>query len=185
MTTYSAQYGWAEPPHPEAISADAFKALFRRHAAGVAVITLRAGDRLVGFTATSVISVSADPPLLAFSVAGTSSSWPALQDADTLVVNFLAADQADLSARFATSGIDRFASGGWSELSSGEPYLHDAPRWIRGTVVQRTPIGSSQLICVQAIGSSLDQANPTTSPDTPPLVYHDRVYHRIDGSSAV
>jgi len=185
MTTYSAQYGWAKPPHPDAISADAFKTLFRRHAAGVAVITLRATDRLVGFTATSVISVSADPPLLAFSVAGRSSSWPALQDADTLVVNFLAADQADLSARFATSGIDRFAGGGWSELPSGEPYLHQTPRWIRGEIVQRTSIGSSHLICVQAIGSSLDHRDASASTDAPPLVYHDRVYHRIDGSSAV
>ena len=149
------------------------------------MITLRAGDRLVGFTATSVISVSADPPVLAFSVAGTSSSWPALQDADTLVVNFLAADQADLSARFATSGIDRFVGGGWSELPSGEPYLHDAPRWIRGNIVRRTPIGSSQLICVQAIGSSLDHGDASVSPDTPPLVYHDRTYHRIDADSAV
>ena len=137
--------GCGASAHRDAISADAFKTLFRRHAAGVAVITLRAGDRLVGFTATSVISVSADPPLLAFSVAGTSSSWPALQDAGTLVVNFLAADQADLSARFATRGIDRFAGGGWSELPSGEPYLHLAPRWIRGGIVQRTPVGSSQL----------------------------------------
>ena len=34
------------------------------------------GDRPVGFTATSVISVSAEPPVLAFSVADTSSSWP-------------------------------------------------------------------------------------------------------------
>src|SRR4051812_46774772 len=130
MTSNVYQFGRTEPAHPQAIPAESFKTLFRQHPAGVAVITLRSPDRLTGFTATSVISVSAEPPLLAFSVASTSSSWAALQRAETLVVNFLAADQADLSARFATSGIDRFASGGWSQLPSGEPYLHEAPRWI-------------------------------------------------------
>ena len=39
----------------------AFRSIFRRHPAGVAVVALRDGDRPVGFTATSVISVSAEP----------------------------------------------------------------------------------------------------------------------------
>lgn len=75
----------------------------------------------MGFTATSVISVSAAPPLLAFSLASTSSSWPAISAARTVTVNFLSADQDDVSARFATSGIDRFAAGGWSPSRPGSP----------------------------------------------------------------
>jgi len=51
------------------LTTDEYKAVFRRHAAGVAVVTLRDGERPVGFTATSVISVSASPPILAFSLA--------------------------------------------------------------------------------------------------------------------
>ena len=47
------------------LGADAFKGVFRRHPAGVAVITTVVDGEPVGFTATSVISVSADPPLLA------------------------------------------------------------------------------------------------------------------------
>ena len=57
------------------LDADQFRAIFRQHPAGVAVVTLVAEDgRPVGFTATSVISVSADPPLVAFSINTTSSS---------------------------------------------------------------------------------------------------------------
>jgi flavin reductase (DIM6/NTAB) family NADH-FMN oxidoreductase RutF len=162
-----------------------FKSLFRQHAAGVAVITLRHGDRLVGFTATSVISVSADPPLIAFSVASGSSSWAPLAEAATVVINFLSADQVDLAARFATRGIDRFACGGWSLLETGEPVLDDTPRWIRAEIVQRTPIGSSQLVSLRAIGSSLDRSAAGANGHVPPLVYHDRVYHRLGDASAV
>lgn len=174
---------------PESLAADHFKAIFRQHPAGVAVVTLRHGEALVGFTATSVISVSAEPPLLAFSVAGGSSSWVPLSEADTVVINFLSADQVDLSARFATSGIDRFACGGWSLLDTGEPVLDDAPRWLRAKIIQRTPVGSSRLICLHAVDSSLG-AKVSTVPtpsgrDVPPLVYHDRVYHRLGTASAL
>ena len=150
MTAVLPQIGGG-PSGTESLSPDQFKAIFRHHPAGVAVVTLRHGDRLVGFTATSVISVSAEPPLLAFSVAGGSSSWIPLTQTDTIVVNFLSAEQVDLSARFATSGIDRFACGGWSLLETGEPVLDETPRWIRAEIVQRTPIGSSHLVCLRAL----------------------------------
>lgn len=157
---------------------DAYKAVFRRHPAGVAVVALRHEGRLTGFTATSVISVSAAPPLLAFSLASTSSSWPAISAARTLTVSFLADDQDDVSARFATSGIDRFAAGGWSVLESGEPVIDGALSWVRGRIIQRTPVGDSYLVSLRALASG-------TRSDATPLVYHDRSYHRLGDRSAL
>ncbi|GAA3697439.1 flavin reductase family protein [Microlunatus aurantiacus] len=174
------------PSDLTSMSPEEFKTLFRQHPAGVAVITLRHRDRLVGFTATSVISVSADPPLIAFSLASGSGSWGPLAEAETVVVNFLSAEQVEVSARFATRGIDRFAGGGWSLLETGEPVLDDSPRWIRAEIVQRTPIGSSQLVCLRAISSSLDHPGTVeTDAPVPPLVYHDRLYHQLGDHSAL
>lgn len=170
------------------LTPDEYKEVFRRHPAGVAVVALvdplpepghEAGlesfegvpGRLVGFTATSVISVSAEPPLLAFSLASTSSSWPAVSRARTLAISFLSGSQDDVSARFATHGIDRFAAGGWSALDTGEPVIDGAVSWVRGRVVQRTPVGGSYLISVRALSHGTH--------DVTPLVYHDRTYHQI------
>ncbi|MBO9556467.1 flavin reductase family protein [Cellulomonas sp.] len=172
------------------LTPDEYKEVFRRHPAGVAVVALvdpaaepghepglesyegveRPG-RLVGFTATSVISVSAEPPLLAFSLASTSSSWPAVSRARTLAISFLSGSQDDVSARFATQGIDRFAAGGWTALDTGEPVIDGAVSWVRGRVVQRTPVGGSYLISVRALSHGTH--------DVTPLVYHDRTYHQI------
>jgi flavin reductase (DIM6/NTAB) family NADH-FMN oxidoreductase RutF len=160
------------------LSADSFKSIFRQHPAGVTVVTLAHDDRLVGFTATSVISVSAEPPLLAFSVAGGSSSWSALAEASSVVVNFLSAAQAELSTRFATTGIDRFGIGGWSLLSTGEPVLHNTQHWIRALIVDRIPIGSSFLVSLEAVEGG-DGA------ESGPLVYHDRAYHSLSTDSAL
>ncbi len=167
------------PVSPQSpVSSEAFRSIFRRHPAGVAVVALREGDRPVGFTATSVISVSADPPLLAFSVADTSSSWQALTGATSLTVSFLGAEQVDVSARFATRGVDRFAGVAWHWLPTGEPVLDDVPAWVRGGVVERLAVGSSVLVVVRVEESA--QGGPEA-----PLVYHDRAYHSLDEGSAL
>ena len=142
------------------------------------MVTFRDGERPVGFTATSVISVSAEPPMLAFSVAATSSGWPALSQADTLTVNLLGAEQVDVWARFATRDVDRFAGVAWRWLPTGEPVLDGVPAWIRGRVVERLPVGSSILVVVQALESSQGDG-------VAPLVYHDRAYHSLDERSAL
>ncbi|WP_245859179.1 flavin reductase family protein [Luteimicrobium subarcticum] len=165
------------PDGPARLSPDAFRSVFRGHPAGVAVVALRHQGRPVGFTATSVISVSADPPLLAFSLAASSSSWPAVERADTLTVSFLGAEQADVSARFATSGIDRFAAGGWHALATGEPVVDGASAWVRARVVQRHVAGSSWIVVVEALSHHV-------ATDVDPLVFRDRRYHRL-GSAAV
>lgn len=160
------------------LSAAEYKTVFRQHPAGVAVVTLVGPHGHVGFTATSVISVSAAPPLLAFSIASTSSSWPALSEATTVAVSFLADHQDDVSARFATSGIDRFAAGGWRALATGEAVIDGALTWLRARIVQRTPVGDSYLVSLRALEAR-------TRTDATPLVYNDRTYHRIGEHTAI
>lgn len=173
---------FAQQDEPQ-LGPDEFKAVFRHHPAGVAVVTLLHEDRPVGFTATSVISVSAAPPLLAFSLASTSSSWPAISEAGTLAISFLADHQDHISARFATSGIDRFADGGWSPLPTGEPIIDGAVSWFRARIVQRTPIGDSYLVSLRALTSSLTDGR--RQPAASPLVYKNRAYHRIGNDTEI
>ena len=168
----------ADDRSPSLVSPADFKAVFRHHPAGVAVVTFTRDGALYGFTATSVISVSADPPVLTFSIDSTSTSWPALAEVDTVVVNFLGAAQVDVSARFATRGIDRFAEGGWTLLPTGEPVLDGSPSWIRGRVLQRTPVGRSFLVSVLALEADGSDASPR-------LVYHDRAYHAVGGHTVI
>lgn len=166
------------------LSADDFKAAFRSHPAGVAVITADAGDGPVGLTATSVISVSASPALLVFSLSAFSSTAPALARAETLVVHLLGADQMGLAKTFSTSGIDRFAdTSSWSRLVTGEPVLNHAPTWLRGRIVDRMQAGDSTVVAVQVLQASVAQPGPDA--DTSPLVYHNRAWHRLSELSAI
>lgn len=170
------------------LGAEEFKAAFRNHPAGVAVITADAGDGPVGLTATSVFSVSAEPPLLVFSLSASSSSAPTLMRADTVVVHLLPAAQVDLAVLFATSGIDRFANPAiWSRLPTGEPFLIDAPVWIRGRIVDRMVAGGSTVVAVEALeAKSPERGSPDAAAGhSHPLVYHNRVWHVLSEDSAL
>lgn len=181
--TTSGRTQLAEIERPS-ITADEFKSAFRNHPGGVAVITADAGDGPVGLTATSVVSASVGPNILAFSVSEFSSSTPTIRSADTVVVHLLSAEQLDIAKLCATSGIDRFADTSlWSRLDTGEPYFPSAATWIRGKIVNSMAVGGSAIVAVEAL-----EASPGLSGGTvpgKPLVYHNRSWHALGDASRI
>jgi len=182
---------WGEPqlaPEIDAdgISADEFKTALRNYPGGVSLISADAGHGPVALTASSVISVSAAPPLLVLSISDLSSSARTLHQAETLVVHLLSAADLSLAQLGATSGIDRFADRSrWERLVTGEPYVPSVATWIRGRIINRMRAGTSTVMVIQAIGTS---AQPSTAPAAsiaPALVYHNRTWHRLDASSRI
>lgn len=75
-------------------------------ATGVTVITASNGGRRVGVTVNSFNSVSLDPPLILWSIGKQSGSFPVFEEAGYFGVNILAADQIELSNRFARPSIE-------------------------------------------------------------------------------
>lgn len=167
------------------LSPDEFKALFRGHPGGVAVITADAGDGPVALTATSVSSVSAEPPLLIFSISALSSASDVLSRAQTVVVHLLDAHDLDVARLGATSGIDRFAdTDRWSRLVTGEPVYHDVRAWVRCAVIGRMDAGASTVIAAHALQSRLERdVEPGEAGDA--LVYHNRTWHRLGDHSRI
>ncbi len=152
---------------------DEFKAAFRHHPGGVSLITTIGSAGPVAMTATSVASVSAEPPLLVFSVSTMSSSHATLTAADVVVVHLLDARHRHLAKLGATSGIDRFADTSlWTALATGEPVFHGT-RWVRARVVGRFEAGTATLVVAQALQSDL------AADVGDALVYIDRTWHRL------
>jgi flavin reductase (DIM6/NTAB) family NADH-FMN oxidoreductase RutF len=163
----------SRPSPPAPVDAALFRQVFRRHAAGVAVVTADAGRGAAGVTVTSLASLSAEPPLLSFSISMTASTWPHLRDADTAVVHLLGAAHAELARTFATSGIDRFAAPTrWRRLPTGEPVLDGAAAWLRISIEHRHPAGGSHLVIGRV--EEVDVAEGGA-----PLLYHDGRYHAL------
>ncbi|MFF0085925.1 flavin reductase family protein [Streptomyces canus] len=169
------------------LSSEAFRGAFRNHPGGVAVVTADAGRGPVALTATSVISVSATPPLLVFSVSVLSSATPTILESPSVVVHLLWAEQVDLARLCATSGADRFAdTGAWARLPTGEPYFVAAPVSIRGAIAATFTAGASTLVVVNATHAHYASPDIAARSDAPrPLVYHNRTWHQLSEQSQV
>lgn len=166
--------------------ADNFKAAFRNHPAGVAVITAYSADGPVGLTASSVISVSANPPMLVFSLSAYSKASPAIRNAETILIHLMRADQLELAKTFATGGIDRFAdTSTWSRLATGEPILYGADTWLRGEILNSIDAGDSTVVVVKVLEVGVPDETESEKNRTPPLVYHNRAWHSLSEASEV
>ena len=101
-----------------------FRDVVGRFAAGVTVVTTVDGQaRPYGLTVTAFCSVSLEPPLVLVCVDKGAETYPHFAASGRFAVNFLAADQRDLSQRFATSGGDKFAGVAWRPGRLGLPLL--------------------------------------------------------------
>ena len=113
------------------MAATASKAEFvqgmRLFPAAVNLICCGSGSSRAGFTATAVMSLTAEPAELAVAVGRNVSAFEQITGGTVFTVNTLSADQIDMAGNFAgrLKGGDRFTVGEWSDGPCG-PRLRDA-----------------------------------------------------------
>lgn len=168
---------------PLSISADDFKSAFRNHPAGVAVLTATDGNDHAAMTVSSLFSISAEPPLIGFSVSDMTSAARVFNSAETVIIHMVDADSVWLAKLGATSGITRFEdTSQWDVLDSGERIFPAAPTIVRAAVLDRIRAGGSTLCVVKAVELLKSE---TIDDSAVPIVYHNRQWHRLNGSSAL
>lgn len=77
----------------------------------------------IGLTVNSFSSVSLDPPLVSWSLRKMSPLLEFFAVGRRCAIHVLRAEQEDLARRFATSGIERFATAAWRPDRDGVPIL--------------------------------------------------------------
>jgi flavin reductase (DIM6/NTAB) family NADH-FMN oxidoreductase RutF len=102
-----------------------------RFATGVCVVTSLGADGPSGMTANAVASLSLEPPLMIVCFALTSRTLGAVQHSRRFGVQFLAHDQEEVAARFASKmpEEEKFAGLPWSERS-GIPSIDGCLAWL-------------------------------------------------------
>ena len=86
------------------VDATEFATALGQYAAGVCLLTVRDGIDDVGTTVTSVMSVSADPPLVAVGLAAEGYPAEVLETVGSCALNVLAAEHGILASRFSSAG---------------------------------------------------------------------------------
>ncbi|MFG1344888.1 flavin reductase family protein [Xanthobacter autotrophicus DSM 431] len=108
----------------------AFRAAMRKLAGAVSVLTVGQGDERTGLTATSVSSLSVEPPTLLICVNRAASSVAPLLKERAFAINVLRPHQEAVADRFAgkggLKGPARYEGADWARLETGAPVLADA-----------------------------------------------------------
>lgn len=151
-------------------SVEALKNTFRNHASGVCVITLLDEDgKPVGFTATSVTSLGATPPLASFNVASGSSTWPSLCKATWVAIHTLGENNQALAVKMATDHTKRFLDDDWSFGPKGLPIFPQATSVLIAGIREIHAVENNAVVIVDIIEglSGIEQR---------PLIYFQRNY---------
>ncbi|MDF6044128.1 flavin reductase family protein [Streptomyces sp. JH14] len=152
-----------------------FRRVLGHFATGVTVVTAHTTDGPAGFACQSFASLSLDPPLVAFMVARTSTTWPRIAHAGAFCVNILGAQQGALCRKFAVSGADKFAGVTYGAApATGSPLLSSVPAWV-DCRIQAVHTGGDHLIVVgrvEALGAADGDG---------PLLFHRGAFGRFSG----
>ena len=160
-----------------------FKDAMRRLASGVSLVTSGTPDGgHAGLIATSVVSVSMDPPTLLVCVNQSSSAHPVIEASGAFCVNLLASQDRGLVDIFGSSARreERFKVGAFEPTGSGPLRLATALAAIECRVVEAFAYRTHTLFLGEVAGIHLAPANRMD-----PLVYMNKTFHALSSPDQV
>lgn len=153
-----------------------FRRVLGQLAGGVCVVTSRAPDGSPrGLTATSVCSVSLEPPLVLVCVGDDTSTYQGIESSGSYAVNLLSAGQAELAVHFARSGAEKFEDLRHGTGTTGSPLLEGTLGYCDCRVVRRLDAGDHTIFV-----GRVEEAEVFAGDEASPLVYHLGHYRSLD-----
>jgi len=158
------------PGEPQGVHVDAFREALSHWASGVTVVTVRDPDdgRVYGTTVSSLVSVSATPPRIAFSLGPGAQVLPFLKPGRRFVVNILAQEQEELANRF----TDPLPVGVPAFPPEGDPTIDGSHQRLICRVDGFVPVGPSRIVVGLVVDTEEGEGRR-------PLLYHERGYRTL------
>ncbi|MTV14035.1 flavin reductase family protein [Bradyrhizobium elkanii] len=116
---------------------------------GVVAVAAQVDGSLVGLAASSFTSVSLEPPLVSFSVAKGSTTWPELRRARHLGVSVLAEDHGALCRQLAGPAQERFTGVAFEITDSGAVMLAEGIAQYDCTLREELEAGDHVIVLLQ------------------------------------
>lgn len=146
--------------------------VFGTYPSGVVAVAGRVGDRYVGIAASSFTSVSLTPPLVSFSIAKESRTWPELSRSAELGISVLA-DHHDVVCRQLAGPKDERFNGLDVDVSEGGAVvLNEAVASLRTRIHDQVEAGDHLIVLLEVLGVRAE-------PSREPLIFHRSGFKRL------
>jgi flavin reductase (DIM6/NTAB) family NADH-FMN oxidoreductase RutF len=156
----------------EALEPRVLRDVFGAFPSGVVAVAGRVGGRLVGLAASSFTSVSIDPPLVSFSVARSSNTWPVLREAGELGVSVLADHHDTLCRQLAGPADRRFDELALRTSPGGAVLLDEAVATLACTLHAEIDAGDHLIVLLRVLAVRAEAGRS-------PLVFHESGFKRL------
>lgn len=114
---------------------------------GVVAITGTSSDGTpLGFVVGTFQSLSVTPPLAAFAVDRSSSTWPTLRTLENFTANILSTAQLPVCRALSRRGADKFENLEYDRGPHGNPRLPDSTAWLDCNVLYEVVAGDHYII---------------------------------------
>src|SRR3954468_17485014 len=144
---------------------------------GVAVTAVDWHGAPIGMVVGSFVSVSLDPPLVAFLSDKSSSSFPQIREAGYFCANVLGAGQQLVRRAVAGKGVDKFSGLSWRPSTrTTAPVLDGVLAWVDCEIVSVSDAGDHHFVLARVL--ELEAIS-----DAPPLVFFRGGYGAFAASS--
>lgn len=149
----------------------AFRAAMRRLASTVGVVTAHGRDGPVGMAATSITSLTLEPPAVLVCVNRSAGLHGCLTPGAPLAVSILSRHQHEVSRAFggALPRERRFEIGRWEKDGRGLPMLAEAQANLECTVTSLVPFGTHSVVIATVDAVRVSEL-------VAPLIYQDGDY---------
>lgn len=156
-----------------AIAEELFKTCLGRWPSGVTIITTASGEQIHGMTVSDFSGASLSPPLVTICCNRDSTTTRLIAEGGCFAVNILAADQQDLSNRFASKKLEtvRFEGVDYGLGGSGAPLLDGVVAQLDCKLVGTHDAGDHVIYIGHVESAEVH--------DREPLVYCDGGYRRL------
>lgn len=148
-----------------------FKSAMRRLAASVSIVVAKGDNGPVGMAATSITSLTVDPPAVLICVNRATSLHALLEPTAPLSVNLLSRDQQDVSMAFGgrMPHDERFTIGSWVDGINGLPALVGAQANLHCVIDAMLAYGTHSIVIARVLHAEIDG-------EVAPLIYQDGGY---------
>ena len=133
------------------------KRLFMTLTQGVYVVGVAEADLHNAFTASSVMQVSLQPPMLALAVNPGNASYPLLIAGGIFAVTVLQGDQRDLADFFGNHSArdeNKLRAVHWHAAPSGAPVLDEGLSYFDCRIVGKQPAGDHIVVMAEVTGGN-------------------------------
>ena len=153
------------------VDADELRRTIARMPAPVTIVAAHTAGGPVGFTASSFVNISVEPPLVGVFVGAVTRSYEHFLRVERVAINLLADHQSEAAVVFAGKGEDKFDHVDLDPAYDAAPVITDAMGVIVGRIVERPVLGDHLMLVVH-----VEQVARRVKA---PLVYQDRRFRAL------